>query len=197
MEQSELLLRLAEAMENLAIPYLVTGSMASIAYGEPRFTHDIDVVADMVEGHVSGLKSFFPDDEYYFSEGAARSAIRRKFQFNIIHPASGLKIDVIIPKLDEFDKSRFSRAKRLPVRSGSFAHFASPEDVILKKMAFYHAGGSDKHLRDIDGILRVSGDGLDFKYISYWADRIGVAGVWGRLTRETTSNATGGEAPQE
>jgi hypothetical protein len=25
------------------VPYLVTGSMATIAYGEPRFTNDIDL----------------------------------------------------------------------------------------------------------------------------------------------------------
>ncbi len=44
MEPSEILRWLAEALERLQIPYLVTGSMATIAYGEPRFTNDIDVV---------------------------------------------------------------------------------------------------------------------------------------------------------
>lgn len=34
-------------------------------------------------------------------------------QFNIIHPSSGLKIDVIIPKKDEFDRRRFERRKNV------------------------------------------------------------------------------------
>ena len=42
MDPSELLERLAQTLESLRIPYLITGSMATIAYGEPRFTNDID-----------------------------------------------------------------------------------------------------------------------------------------------------------
>ncbi|RPJ03448.1 MAG: hypothetical protein EHM31_00745 [Candidatus Aminicenantes bacterium] len=37
----------------------------------------------------------------------------------------------------------------------------TPEDVILKKMVFYRDGGSDKHLRDIAGILKISSDAID------------------------------------
>ena len=44
MELAELLHRVTASLEALDIPYLVTGSMATIAYGEPRFTRDIDVV---------------------------------------------------------------------------------------------------------------------------------------------------------
>ena len=43
MDPSELLERLAQTLESLRIPYLITGSMATIAYGEPRFTNDIDL----------------------------------------------------------------------------------------------------------------------------------------------------------
>ena len=45
MEPSDLLRLAAGTLERLGIQYLVTGSMASIAYGEPRFTNDIDIVA--------------------------------------------------------------------------------------------------------------------------------------------------------
>jgi hypothetical protein len=41
----ELLQKVAEAFERLDIPYLVTGSVAAMAYGEPRLTNDIDIVA--------------------------------------------------------------------------------------------------------------------------------------------------------
>lgn len=47
MEQSDLLRHLASTLERLEIPCFVTGSTASIAYGEPRFTNDIDVVVDL------------------------------------------------------------------------------------------------------------------------------------------------------
>ncbi len=55
MDQSELLVYLIDAFESLGIRYFVTGSIASIFYGEPRFTNDIDVVAEVKERHIPGL----------------------------------------------------------------------------------------------------------------------------------------------
>ena len=58
------------------------------------------------------------------------------------------------------------------------AAFASPEDVIVKKMEYYRDGGSEKHLRDIAGILKVSGDELDLGYIERWAKAKDLSDVW-------------------
>jgi hypothetical protein len=44
MESSELLRTVTEILERLGIPYLVTGSVATIYYGEPRLTVDIDTL---------------------------------------------------------------------------------------------------------------------------------------------------------
>lgn len=54
MEPVELLLHAASALERLGIPYFVTGSTASIVYGEPRLTNDIDIVA-AVEPPFAGI----------------------------------------------------------------------------------------------------------------------------------------------
>ena len=113
MELYDLLARVVETFERLRILYIVTGSVASMAYGEPRLTNDIDVVAEISEAHVPGLVAAFPPDEYYLSEEAIREGIRRQGQFNIIHPASGLKVDVIIRKETPFDRSRFARARAI------------------------------------------------------------------------------------
>ena len=56
MEQHELLLHVVNSFEQLNIPYLITGSIGSIAYGEPRFTNDIDIVADIKKEQVDPLK---------------------------------------------------------------------------------------------------------------------------------------------
>ncbi|MEK7300945.1 MAG: hypothetical protein AAB072_07580, partial [Nitrospirota bacterium] len=63
------------------------------------------------------------------------------------------------------------------------ASFASPEDVILKKMEYYREGGSEKHLRDIGGILRVSAGMIDEPYIGEWADRLGLREIWDAVLR--------------
>jgi len=178
MEQYDLLKHLVNAFESLGIQYFVTGSIASIFYGEPRFTNDIDVVADIREAHISGLLKLFPDDEFYISEDAVRDAIKHKHQFNIIHPASGLKIDVIISKKEAFDNSRFERIKRISPIEDTQVNFASPEDVIIMKMRYYKGGESEKHLRDITGMLKISDDIIDREYIEKWVEKFDLEDIW-------------------
>lgn len=113
-----------------------------------------------------------------------RRVVAAKSQFDILHPASGLKIDVMIPAMDAFDRSRFSRAARVHPADDYEATFASPEDVIVKKMQFYSAGGSDKHLRDIAGVLRISSAEIDRDYVTEWADRLGLREIWDRVLEE-------------
>jgi len=108
----ELLAKVVSVFEQLEIQYLITGSVAAMAYGEPRLTNDIDVVADVQTIHISGLLESFPAYEYYLDEDMIREAIKRFSQFNIIHPVSGLKVYVMIKKETPFEQSRFSRIKR-------------------------------------------------------------------------------------
>jgi hypothetical protein len=178
MEQHELLLWVVRCFEKLRVPYLITGALASIAYGEPRFTNDIDIVADINLDQASALRSFFPEDEYYMEVDAVRNAIESRHQFNIIHPSSGLKVDVIISKKDDFDQSRFKRIKRLNVSEKESANFAAPEDVIIIKLEYFKKRGSEKHLRDIASMLKISADMIDRTYISSWAKKLGFTEIW-------------------
>jgi hypothetical protein len=47
MSQQELLAKVIRTLEQLGIEYMVTGSIASSMQGEPRSTHDIDIVVDL------------------------------------------------------------------------------------------------------------------------------------------------------
>jgi hypothetical protein len=183
MELSELLHFLVSTLERLGLRYFVTGSSVTIFHGEPRFTNDIDVVVDLPEAAVADLCRQFPEDDFYVSVDAARDAVRRRSQFNIIHPRSGLKIDVIIPAETAFNRSRFSRAMRVNAGGDWEAVFSSPEDAILRKMEVYREGGSDKHLRDIAGVLKTNAVGIDRAYIERWAATLGVTDVWRTILR--------------
>jgi len=108
----ELLQKVVGVFERLGIPYLITGSVAAMAFGEPRLTNDIDIVAAIDEKHVRDLVMSFPSDEFYISEETVREAIHRQGQFNIIHPESGIKVDVIIKQNTPFDNSRFEPKSR-------------------------------------------------------------------------------------
>ena len=174
----ELLERVVAIFEHLGIPYLVTGSVAAMAYGEPRLTNDIDIVAEVVENQIPLLVASFPAEDYYISAEMIREAIRQRSQFNIIHPTSGLKVDVIIRRDTPFDQSRFQRVRRIHPAPSYEANFAAPEDVIIKKMEYYSEGGSEKHLRDITGMLLTSAGEIDRHYITHWAVTLGLSEIW-------------------
>jgi hypothetical protein len=180
----ELLERIVEALTRLEIPYLVTGSVGAMAYGEPRLTNDIDIVAAVEQRHVGGLLAAFPAPEFYVSERMILDAIRHRSQFNIIHPASGLKVDIIVRKDNPFDKSRFSRVRRIMPAESYSANFAAPEDIIIMKMQYYREGGSEKHLRDIAGILKISPDEVDIAYVTEWSARLGLTEIWEAILRK-------------
>lgn len=188
-EPLDLLRHVIRVLEETGLRYFVTGSTATIFYGEPRFTNDIDIVVDLTEAQIADFCRRFPQEEFYVSASAAREAVRDKGQFNIIHPASGLKLDVIVPQATPFNESRFARARRLRAAEDLEACFASPEDAILKKMEFYRLRGSEKHLRDIAGVLAISRDQLDFDYVQRWAQNMGLADLWTAILKRAQENS--------
>lgn len=183
MNQTELYHYVIGVLERMGLPYFVTGSVATSALGEPRMTNDLDIVVDLPETRVDEFCGHFPDTDFYLSVDAVRWSLAHRSQFNIVHPASGLKIDVMTPPDDEFARSRFARALRMQAAQGLQAWFSSPEDIILKKMDYYREGGSEKHLRDIAGVIKVQGEKLDQQYIQDWAARLGLSEIWEMIQR--------------
>ena len=191
LQPHELMQRVADFFESQGIAYRVVGSMASMAYGEPRLTIDIDIVADLQSEHVPLLCKTFAAPEYYLSETAAREAIAKRFQFNILHPASGLKVDLFVPKETEFARSEAKRVQRIRCEGEYDAWFGSPEDVLLNKLIYYQLseGVSERHLRDIAGMMKLLREKLDQVYITEWAEKLGVAQEW-TLVRKRVDEAS-------
>lgn len=178
MTQAELLRYVVETLEELGIPYMIGGSQAAVYYGEPRFTRDVDVVTGLGPANLPALLARFSAPEFYVSEEAAREAVETRGQFNIIHPDSGLKIDIFVNRDTPYDRLRLERRQRLPLLPGRDAWFARVEDVILYKLIYFREGQSEIHLRDVVGMLRVSEDQIDSRYVADWAERLGVGPIW-------------------
>ncbi len=189
MEQSELMRLVIQALETMRIPYMITGSQASAYYGEPRFTRDIDIVADIKPGQIENFVAYFPANEFYWDQEMIEAEIKGRGQFNIIHAASGLKIDIILTKRTPFSQTEFARRNRSAVFPDQDAYFATAEDVIIKKMEYYQEGGSERHLRDITGILKISGNRVDRDYVSLWAKRLGLTEIWEAILKRVGEKA--------
>jgi hypothetical protein len=183
MEHFDFLRHVVEIIERLNLRYFITGSSASIYYGEHRFTNDVDVVVDLPIDRVDEFCRQFPESEYYVSVEAARAAVRSHGMFNVIHSTQGLKLDVIIPEQTAYSRNCMGRVVRRPLAADEEATFGSSEDIILNKLIYYREGGSEKHLRDIASMLKILGDEIDVPYIEQWAERLGLTEEW-RLVRD-------------
>lgn len=159
---------------------MVVGSVASMVYGEPRMTHDLDVVIDILPADSVKLETLFPLEEFYCPPlEVLRSEIVHRGQFNLMHHESGLKIDLMIRKATAHSLEEFERRRQVPFWKGVEVFLASPEDIILKKLVFYREGGSEKHLKDIRGI--VAETPLDESYLQKWLETLGLRGEFAKL----------------
>ena len=95
MSQQELLIKVVSELDNLNVPYFVTGSIASTIQGEPRATHDIDLVVHITASQVSELSNIFTVPKYYLDEEAALDALKKNSMFNLIDSNTGDKIDFL------------------------------------------------------------------------------------------------------
>ena len=95
---------------------------------------------------------------------------------------------MFVNKDSEYDRLRFERRQRLPLLPGREAYFARPEDIIVYKLLYFREGGSELHIRDVLGILRISGAELDTRYVADWADRLGLGMVWESVVKRAEAD---------
>lgn len=169
MDQEKLIKQIGKILADLKIPYIITGGIAVVVWGRPRFTADIDIVVELEEKKIKQLASRLLgiDKDVYLDEEAINEALDREGEFNFIHPASGLKIDFWILTNDAFDKERIKR-RIIKKIGGQKLFFSSPEDLILIKLKWFKETHSTRQLEDIESVLKIQKN-LDFKYIKKWA----------------------------
>ncbi len=164
MPASDFLADLVRRLERLDLEYALVGSIAAMSNGEPRATLDIDVVIAWDASGLDALAGLFPAPEFHLSLDAARQAVRSNAQFNVIHPASGMKVDFFVVG-DAVKESQIKRRLRRLILPGLEAWCSPPEELIIKKLSYYQQGASDKHLRDIASMLRISPEQIDLERI--------------------------------
>jgi hypothetical protein len=173
--QRALLTRIVEALDRAAIPYMLTGSLASSLQGEPRATHDIDLVVDIATADVARVVAALSAPGVYLDESAVADATRRGSMFNLIDTTSGDKTDFWLLTAEPYDQTRFSRRVQVTAL-GLDLSVSAPEDTILMKLRWSaRAGGSERQLDDALHVYALQAGSLDEAYLDDWAERLGVA----------------------
>ena len=183
MQESNLFGVFLSRLETSGLQYMVTGAAASIIYGEPRLTHDIDLVVEMREADAGQIVHAFPSDQFYcppieIIEQEARRPLRG--HFNVIHHATGFKADFYLKGKDELHRWAMAGRKRVELE-GLSIWVAPPEYVILRKLEYYREGRSEKHLRDIAGMMALSWEQMDMKTLLEKIKEYGLTKEWEKV----------------
>lgn len=176
----DVLKEVVSKFEAANIEYFMVGSMATMYYGQPRFTRDLDLVVRIRPRQVLGFEKLFPLSDFYCPPiEVIQDEVNRKGSFNLIHQESGIKVDLVLDKETDFYNSEFARRKKIMITEGFEIYIASPEDLILKKLDYYREGESEKHLSDIrDVLMNVP---LDEEYLQYWISKMGLTNEWNKV----------------
>lgn len=173
-------------LNELGIRYMVTGSVAAMAYGEARLTNDVDVVVLLKHEDVPKLIKAFPLEEFYcppLEVIRSEMARRQRGQFNIIHHETGFKADLYLSGADPLNAWGLGNARRVQFL-GEDIFLSPPELVIVRKLEFFREGGSEKHMRDICAMLQVYADKIDRTTLEDLIRERGVQEAWARVQRE-------------
>jgi len=186
-EPIEVTLKVTGIFEQLHVPYLIGGSLASTLYGMLRTTQDSDIIAEMRHEHLQPFISAL-QDEFYIDDEMIAGAMQHNSSFNIIHRETMFKVDVFIPQPSPFLQSQLARAQKQTFlfETEVSARFASPEDTILSKLEWYRMGGevSERQWRDVLGILKTRSGTLDLAYLRTWADQLHVSDLMEGVLKE-------------
>ncbi len=157
-------------LERIGVPYMITGGVASVIYGDPRFTRDIDVVLALGRPDVPRLAAEFQGGDFYVppTEVLETEAARAQGgHFYIIHRDTALRADVYLVGDDPLHAWAFGRRRRMGFEAIEI-WVAPLEYVVLRKLQYFEASKSDRHLRDIAMMLRISEEILDAEALQGW-----------------------------
>ena len=165
--------RVVNALESARAQYVVVGSTAAAAWGVVRSTRDVDLAMAVAGDEAQAIVGELEGDDLYFPAHDATAALAHGGSFNVLHPATGGKVDVFVwSPGDAFERSRLDRRVRSEIL-GVAAWVATPEDIVLSKLRWRRTSGSEVQWRDCVEIA--ASQTLDRQYLNEWAVPLGVA----------------------
>jgi hypothetical protein len=143
--------KMTAVLDRLQIRYHLTGGIATVAYGEPRLTQDVDLVLDRdqvlaVENEFLGALA---SAGFLFDEPTARQAIASRQMFQVLDVDQVIKLDLYVRCLIP---GELDRSVRTEIFAGVELPVASRADAALSKLVWIRHG-SHRSRRDLRRIL--------------------------------------------
>ena len=155
--------------QRFEIRFHLTGGIASVYYGEPRLTQDIDIVIDNARV-AAALDSFLESldaSDFIFDPNSLREAVASQGMFQLLDGVESLKLD-IYPR--ELIPGELNRSVLREVFEDEELPMASCADVAASKLVWI-SKGSHKCRRDVRQIFRVASE-ADRRLIEELAEQL-------------------------
>ncbi len=176
-DPSEIARILHAILEPANIPYYITGGVATLAYGDPRTTRDLDLVIAIEPSEITALVTALEAAGFYCPPLAVEAVkTGRETMRSVTHSELLLNADLMMNGDSDFDRSKLSRRQLVSISLDENERFwlISPEDLILAKLQWGARSQSEKQWRDVLGVMKVQGDHLDRSVLIQWAKAIGL-----------------------
>ena len=189
LEQSRAFGGVIDVLEAIGALYAIWGGLAVVAWGEPRFTMDMDILLS----HRQFARELFVrrlDETHYHVDGqSVQRALMDGGYFNVIHRVTHIKTDFYGPRgqaagIERLLEQALENRVMLPFDESRQAAYVSAEGAIASKLHAFAQSRSTRHLDDIGSIIRVQGSRLDGGALDILAARLGVLGAWRALWEE-------------
>jgi len=168
----------APGLNQTGFRWMAVGSIASNAYGEFRVTNDVDLILVLDRREARRLTEAFPESDYYCPPAdviKTEAGRPERGHFNLIDHKTGFKADIYLASGDRLQNWAFDHRRQI-VLEDTTVWIAPPEYVIIGKLEFFREGGSEKHLRDIRGIVAVTE--LDRAFLENEIAGRGLGAIW-------------------
>jgi len=156
-----LLAKLARALGDAGIPYMIIGGQAVLLHGEPRLTRDIDVTLGVdakawervrkAVGEI-GLAPVVADVEDF---------VRTTNVLPVADSPTGVRVDLIF-SFTPYESEAIRRGVTVLLQDTP-VRFASAEDLIIHKLV----AGRPRDIEDVSGVL-ARNPPLDEEYLVRW-----------------------------
>jgi predicted nucleotidyltransferase len=152
---------IAAFLKKQKAPYAIIGGLAVQFHGEPRFTHDVDLMvlvppkalAEFLDRTIAAFRPRIKDAK----------AFALKNRVLLVSSQAGVPIDISFG-IPGYEEEVLRRSVRYAPRKGRTLRLIGAEDLIIHKCV----AGRGRDLEDVEGILIHYRLKLDLTYIRKW-----------------------------
>lgn len=171
MTEQEAIVAVIDALDLLAIPYMLVGSLSSNVYGVPRSTQDADVVVELGSVSVSRLAaqlgpSFRLDPQMSFET----TTLTQRHVLEVV--GIPFTIELFHRSEDPHDRERFRRRRHMTLM-GRPMSIPTVEDVVITKLRWALRAGRSKDREDARNVIAVQETNIDWSYVHTWCEQHG------------------------